>query len=100
MTEKENCPRHKNYLQGDSSIRRKMKFCSPGPLVQKDQEMLVNFILDLSKTYLGNKPKNLKSYEYDVLYPEVNKRVQSLFNSLFFFLQISYFKKFRQLFGL
>ena len=72
MTEKENCTRHKTYLQGDSSIRRKMKFCSPGPLVQKDQETLVNFIADLSKTYLINKPKQLKSYEYDVLYPEVN----------------------------
>ena len=76
MTETENCARHKNYVQGDIFIRRKMKFCSPGPLVQKDQETLVNFIIDLSKTYLVNKPKQLKSYEYDVLYPEVNKSIR------------------------
>lgn len=52
--------------------RRKMKFCSPGPLVEDDQHKLAVFINGLCKNKYLNKPINLTTYEYDVLYPEVS----------------------------
>ncbi|CAF0703869.1 unnamed protein product [Brachionus calyciflorus] len=70
FTEKTKCTRHASYIEGDLKTRRKMKFSSPGPLVEDDQQKLAKFINDLSKEKYENKQENLNSYEYDVLYPE------------------------------
>lgn len=71
FNEEINCNRHKNYIKGDVNTRKKMKFISPGPLVEADQQKLAGFINNISRTQYKNKPETLNNYEYDVLYPEV-----------------------------
>ncbi len=72
VEDKIDCKRHKNYLKGDNRARKEMKFSSPGPLVLEDQQELVRIINDVTKNYYKDKPENLRDYDYDVLYPEVN----------------------------
>lgn len=71
FNEEINCKRHINYIKGDVNIRKKMKFSSPGPLVEADQQKLAGFINNISKTKYTKKSELLINYEYDVLYPEV-----------------------------
>lgn len=71
FNEEIDCNRHKNYITGDLNTRKKMKFSSPGPLVEDDQQKLAALITNLCKANYQNKPDILVNYEYDVLYPEV-----------------------------
>ncbi len=61
--------RHKKYVKADINVKKEMKFSSPGPLIIEHQKDLVSILNNLQKEYLPNKPT--KTYEYDVLYPEV-----------------------------
>lgn len=47
-----------------------MKFSSPGPLVEEDQQTLAKLVEEISKEHYKPKASNLDKYEYDVLYPE------------------------------
>jgi hypothetical protein len=72
MTSKVNCKRNTAYLEGGAAVRKNMEFDCPGPLVAAHQTVLVELLRDLERVHFQNKPAHLRTYEYDVLYPEVN----------------------------
>ena len=65
------CKRHQKYIKADMSLRKEMRFSSPGPLIDEHQKQLAKQLEELQLAHYPNKPAYLKHYEYDVLYPEV-----------------------------
>lgn len=64
------CKRHTAYIKGTPLERKDMRFCSPGPLIPEHQKVIAEILINLSTTYYPDKASHLKTYEYDVLYPE------------------------------
>ena len=58
-------------MNGTSVDRREMALKSFGTLVKEHQNDVITFVLNVSQKVFKNKPASLRSYEFDVLYPEV-----------------------------
>lgn len=78
MTDKSiKCQRHLQYMSADSRTRRtKLKFSYIGPVTQEDSIRIGKHLVNLCKDNYTDKPTHFTTYEYDVLYPEVSRRIR------------------------